>query len=199
MSARFALVKRADVMARDFLPPEKHPAAYGYPAKRARLRYRGLGRDELDLYDTLSPDASPEACRLIDSIEDGETDLSDVLSETASANLYASAFDDAEDYELLFLVTFDDDIEIPAGFRLLGYDVSYLPEDELFSAVSDLFFYPLWHGADPTGKAYAAEFALLNASGLFPDAKTAAAFRDKYASDFHEDGLFVTAVFAAED
>lgn len=198
MSGRFALVKSADAMARDFLPPEKRPAAYAYPPKPSARRYRGLGREERDLYDALAPDAPAEAAALVERLEEGEADFSDVLADPAAVRLFAAAFDDADEYELLWLVPAGETPPVPAGFHLLGFDVAYPICTELFSAVSDLFFFPLWHGADPGGRAYKAEFALLNKDGLFPDEKTAQAFLMRYAAGFSEPDLWVTAIYAEE-
>ena len=199
MSARYALVKTREAMRRDFLPPEKQPAAYGYPSRRSPAPYRGLGREERDLYDVLSPDAPGEAEALVDQIEDGVRALSEVYSSLDATRLFASAFDDAEDYELLFLVPSGEAPEIPSGFRLIGYDVGYPTEEELFSAVSDLFFYPLWHGAAPARKEFSKEFAFLNDAGLFSDPKCASDFLAHYGAFFSEEDLLIIAVYAEND
>ena len=196
MSARFALVKSREAMRRDFLPPEKRPAAYGYPARRSPAPYRGPGREERDLYDVLSPDAPAEAEELIEKLEDGDVSPSEVFSSLARTRLFADAFDDAEDYEILYLVPEDEKSDAPAELSLIGYDVCYPPDEELFSAVSDLFYYPLWRGADSSGREFAREYALLNSCGLFSDEKSARDFLAHYREYFKDDCLLPVAVYA---
>lgn len=199
MSSRFCVVKRFDVMYADFVPPERRPLAYAHPAKgKPRFRYLGLGREERDLYDTLSGDIDDAGEELIESLEDDLLSFEEIFSDEEETEYYASLFDDADAFEIMWLRDTGDSTPVPPGYVSLGYDVSYHPEGELFSAVADLFFFPVWHGADPSGKDFETEFASLNPNGLFSSPKSAEIFRAHYCSVFAESGLVVCEVFARQ-
>ena len=140
---RYALLKRYEIMRDEFVFPEKLPLAYAYPRKKPLpFVYRGLGREERDLYDPLADPLPEEAAALIGRLEEGTLSLPALWENREKTLLYASCFDGAEDYECLFAAPPEEDA--PEDLVLLGFDAGYAPEEELFSAVSDLFFFPLW-------------------------------------------------------
>ena len=191
---RFALLKRYEVMREEFVFPEKVPLAYAYPRKKpSPLIYRGLGREERDLYDPLTAPLPKDAAALIAQLEEGTLAFPDLLRDREMTLLYASAFDDAEDYECVFVAAPEE--SAPADLILLGYDVGYAPGEELFSAVSDLFFFPVWQ-PDTGGKAFLPEFRSLNENGLFRTPEEAGALCSRYEEAFGDGGLLVLAVYS---
>ena len=83
----------------------------------------------------------------------------------------------------------------PAGLVFLGYDAGYPPEEELFSAVSDLFFFPVWL-PDASGDSFLAAFRSLNENGLFRNTEAAESFAASYKRVFGDDALIPMAVYA---
>ena len=197
MKGRFALVRRYEIMREEFVFPEKLPFAYAYPRRSPPDRvYRGLGREERDLYDPLSDGLSPEAALLIEKLEEGTLRPEEVFSDRETTLLFASAFEDAEEYELMYLASPGQ--EAPEDLALLGFDAGYEPEEELFSALSDLFFFPLWR-PDPGGKEFLREFRSLNGAGLFPDPEAVEAFIAHYAAFTGDGALVPLAVYGAPE
>lgn len=193
---RFCVVKQFDAMYADFIPPERRPLAYAHPTKGKPKRiYLGMGREERDLYDTLAGDIDDAGEELIESLEDDLISFDEIFSDEEETENYASLFDDADAYEILWLRDTKDATPAPEGYVSLGYDVSYHLDRELFSAVCDLFFFPIWHGADPTGSEFEKEFAALNPNGLFDTQKNAEIFRAHYCQRFGESNLVICEVF----
>ena len=191
---RYALLKRYEIMRDEFVFPEKLPLAYAYPRKRPLpVVYRGIGREERDLYDSLSENMPKEAGALIRGLEEGSVSFPFLWNDRGKTLLYASAFHDAEDYECIFIATHEEDA--PAGLVFLGYDAGYPPEEELFSAVSDLFFFPVWL-PDASGDSFLAAFRSLNENGLFRNTEAAESFAASYKRVFGDDALIPMAVYA---
>jgi len=190
---RYAILKRYEVMRETFVFPEKIPLAYAYPRKKPLpLIYRGLGREERDLYDPLADRISEASALLIDGLEEGSLSLHDLWQDREKTLSYASAFDGEEDYECVFVAGRDE--IVPDDLVLLGYDAGYAPEEELFSAVSDLFFFPVWH-PDASGRAFLGEFRSLNENGLFGSFEEALAFTARYGEAFGDNDVIPLAVF----
>lgn len=190
---RYALLKRYEIMREEFVFPEKLPLAYAYPRKKPLpFVYRGLGREERDLYDPLADPLPEEAAALIGRLEEGTLSLPALWEDREKTLLYASCFDGAEDYECLFAAPPEEDA--PEDLVLLGFDAGYAPEEELFSAVSDLFFFPLWQ-PDATGRAFSAEFRSLNENGLFRTPEEAGAFAARYETVFGDGALLPLAIY----
>lgn len=197
MTGRFALVKRYEFMREDYVFPEKLPFAYAYPGKAPPDRiYRGPGREERDLFDPLSDGLSPEAAFLVEKLEEGTLRPGEVFTDRDATLLFASAFARPGEYELLFLASPGQ--KAPEDLVLLGFDACYEPEEELFSALSDLFFFPLWR-PDPGGKEFLPEFRSLNGAGLFSDPEAAEAFIAHYAAFTGDGALIPLAVYGAPE
>ena len=191
---RYAILKRFEIMREEFVFPEKLPMAYAYPSKKPPKKlYRGLGREERDLFDPLAPALSPGGEELIAALEEGETPFSALWESREKTLLYAASFGDAEDYEIVYLASPDE--KAPEDLLPLGFDAGYAPEEELFSAVSDLFFFPLWR-PDGGGKAFLREFESLNGNGLFSSPGEALALIHRYEETFGDDSLLPLAVYA---
>jgi len=184
MKGLYLIVRRYESQYRLFEAPEKRPLYYAHPRKgKPAYCYRGLGREVLDYYDDLIEELSPEQEELLERLEEEETPFK-TLEE---AILFRDSFEDAQDYEILWVTSGKE--ACPDKGRFLGFDVAIAPEQEPFSAVSDLFFFPLWHGADPTGHGFDEEFAGLNENGLFASSEAADSFIEHYRELFREDEL----------
>ena len=69
-------------MREEFVFPEKLPMAYAYPSKKPPKKlYRGLGREERDLFDPLAPALSPGGKELIAALEEGDEAARSLLIE----------------------------------------------------------------------------------------------------------------------
>lgn len=152
-SSQFCIVKKYRVLheeARKRLEATENPP-YALPAAGKTAReYRGIDRDPL----SFTPD-----------------DFHEYPEQRAIA--YFASLPEKEDLDLLFVRVSGHSDRIPEGFTLLGYDATY-PVGEYsdgFSVIGDCMFLGRWHGCDPAGTEFEAEFHALNQNGLFDTAE----------------------------
>jgi len=193
MNGMYLIVRRYESQYRTFEAPEKRPLYYAHPRKgKPAGSYRGLGREVLDCYDDLIGDLSPEQESLLEELEEERP-----FASLEEASLFLNAFEDAGVYEILWVAPAGE--IYPGKGEFLGFDAVLPPEQEPFSAVSDLFFFPVWQGADPTGHAFDTEFEKLNQNGLFSNEEEADAFISHYEKMFETDRLLCYGIWSVKE
>jgi len=193
MKGLYLIVRRYESQYRLFEAPEKRPLYYAHPRKgKPKISYHGLGREVLDYYDDLIEDLTPAQEDLLEHMEENEGPFESL----EDARLFLDAFEDAASFEILWVASVGENC--PDKGEFLGYDVALPPEQEPFSAISDLFFFPLWQGADPTGHEFDTEFGQLNDHGLFKTAEEANSFTAHYEAAFQTDGLGCYGIWLAD-
>lgn len=192
LTQRYCVVKKFTAQYNQFLKEKRSSAGfYAHPRKstpRKDIRiYLGLGREERDIYDEPGAGLSDEEEKLLELIEEDQYTADKIKSDREFAEKYNDLFEDAKDYELIFARIKDTGTDgasekVPANMQFIGYDVTFDLNTELFSAISDSMFFPVWKGCDPDGTAFAESYKKLNKYGLFDNTESAGEFMKLYGS-----------------
>ena len=193
--AQFMTVKKYDVLYAEELPNfQKNPAdIYGLPfTDTPKKPYHGAGRNGLLVgRDAVRDDLTLAETELALKIDEDHTNEILIIGEQ-TALTYLNLFRDADRYELIYVRNSGEQHEIPEGYQFIGYDVTYPPGyDGGFSIICDCMFICQWHGCDPEGTLFAADFAKLNENGLFDTWQDAHDYMVRYLSkDWTERGVY---------
>ena len=146
----------------------------------------------LSNWDDKIKNLNKEQQELCKQIEASTIDSPCLMLDKDSAHEYMSLFSDAEKYELIWTRISGSQATIPDEFRFIGYDISYLPDEQgAFSIICDCMFICRWHGCDEAGTEFAAEYSKLNTNGLFSSFTDAYLYMVHYLSqDWSERGRY---------
>lgn len=185
-SAMFVTAQKYDVLYKKALPRFANaPRVYGLPCYEEPLHvYLGTDRDGLDFCDRLKTELSYEQTEIALKLYEDFSYGYELMTGEETALQFLSSFEEAENYELIWVRNHGCTDAVPVGYELLGYDVSYLPDyGGSFSMICDAMFICRHHGCDPEGTLFADDFAKLNEKGLFDTWQEAYDYMVKYLTD----------------
>ena len=193
--AQFVTAKKYDVLYEEELPRfRKQPLKlYALPyGDRPVKSYQGTDRMGLDLRNKQRWWLNSAQKQLSKQFLEDFSFADKLMQAEDSALQFISLFKESDDYELIWVRNSGSEHKIPAGYRLIGYDISY-PCDYSgsFSIINDCMFICRWHGCDIEGTLFWPEFQKLNDNGLFDDWQSAYDYMVKYLSqDWTERGEY---------
>ena len=185
--AHFSTVKKYDVLYSEELPRFKKTSRniYALPYyEQPQKIYNGTGRMGLDLADKYKKKLSNEQKLIVKKIFNNASFPNQLMQEESSALQYIELFEEAINFELIWLRNSGLNDEIPDGYDFIGYDVSYPSGySGSFSIVCDCMFICRWHGCDEAGNFFRSDFEKLNTNGLFDSWQDAYDYMVKYLSE----------------
>lgn len=194
--ARFLAVKKYEILYREELSRFRtNPLhIYGLPYyDMPEKSYYGVGRDGHPLFGNPKKDLTKDQKSFLYQLQNFSIHFDEAVAKSESSMIaYLDLYENCEDYEIIWTKIHGSDENVPSGYRFIGYDVSYPPEqNEAFSMICDCMFICRWYGCDEDGTLFQESYDKLNEYGLFDDAELAYAYMMKYLSqDFSEKGTF---------
>ncbi len=184
---QFATVKKYDVLYKEELPRFQKASLdiYGLPfADVPKKTYCGPGRMGLDLTDNHKLLLSSAQKDLIDQIQNDYYFADTLMLNESTALQYINLYENADDYELIWLRSIGSKTQIPTEYKFVGYDIS-CPADYqgAFSIICDCMFNCRWHGCDEQGTLFATDYDKLNENGLFDEWQDAYNYMVKYLNE----------------
>ncbi|MBO5047111.1 MAG: hypothetical protein J6D19_01725 [Clostridia bacterium] len=194
--ARFLAVKKYEILYRTELPRFRTAPyhIYGLPyGDVPKKQYHGVGRDGHLLFSQAKKHLTQEQETLLHSLQNFLVHFDETIAGSEDTMLaYLDMYENCEEYEVIWTRIYGSEEKIPFGYRFLGYDISYPPEqNEAFSMICDCMFICRFRGCDEDGTLFQEDFQKLNEHGLFDDVETAYTYMMKYLSqDFGDKGTY---------
>ncbi len=172
---------------------KKHfPEFYAYPySRKPKKIYNGIGRQGILVTAAPKSFLGKRQKEFREHIfktallerQDWDTPPEFMLKED-TAKAFLKLYSKSNDYELIWIKQSGTDEPVPAGYKFIGHDISYMPDESgAFSMIGDCLFIPRWHGCDKDGTLFLDDFANLNDNGLFDNWQDAYNYMIKYLNE----------------
>lgn len=157
--------------------------AIPYNEKPSKV-YNGADRQGLDVTSKTKKQLSNDEKQILDKFYKNVYYADELMESEDTALCFLNLFEEAENYDLLWVKSTYSKDSVPNGYKFIGYDITYIPDfSGAFSIICDCMFLPRWHGFDDEGTLFIPDFYKLNNDGLFNTKEDAYSYMIKYLSE----------------